>query len=254
MAFKTMKQYEEERYGGLFLLRNDHDFADVIFLYRSEEDVLIGDVHYIKSADYTGYVECNGHGCPACAKGIRVQTKLFIPLYNIAENEVQFWDRTARFQNQLVHDVFSRYPNPSEYVFRITREGAAGDVNTKYNITAVGNNKLMSYSEILAKNQIIMPDYMEKICRPYSNPELFTILNTANESETASQAGWDSNLPNYQVSARKSTTSAPSVPPVPPAASIPTEADEELPWSGDSNSSDSTSPEEFPDITEPPEF
>jgi len=109
MAFKTVKTYNEEKFGGLFLLRNDGDFADVVFLYQSIDDVLVADTHYIKSSEYTGYVHCCGSGCPACAKGIRVQTKLFIPLYNIQDHEIQFWDRTMRFEPQLNQDVFSNH-------------------------------------------------------------------------------------------------------------------------------------------------
>ena len=91
MAFKKVNDYNQEKFGGLFLLRNNGDYADVIFMYRSVDDVLVADTHYIKSADYSGYVHCQGRNCPACAKGIRVQTKLFIPMYNITDNELQFW-------------------------------------------------------------------------------------------------------------------------------------------------------------------
>ena len=178
MAFKTMTQYDEERFGGFFLLRNDGDYADVIFLYRNKDDVLIGDVHYIKTPDYTGYVHCTERNCPACEKGIRVQSKLFIPLYNITDGEIQFWDRSTRFENQLVQDVFSKYPNPSEFVFRIQRQGVAGDINTKYNIWAVGKNKLMDYNQILLTNNATMPDYYENICKTYSSTELHSILNS----------------------------------------------------------------------------
>ena len=83
MGFKSVTSYNEEKFNGLFLLRNDGDSADVIFLDRNIDDVLVADTHYVKSADYSGYVHCCGKGCPACAKGIRIQTKLFIPLYNI---------------------------------------------------------------------------------------------------------------------------------------------------------------------------
>lgn len=48
MAFKTMEQYTNQKYNGKFVLQNDKDTADVIFLYRSTADVLIADVHYIK--------------------------------------------------------------------------------------------------------------------------------------------------------------------------------------------------------------
>lgn len=199
MAFKTMTQYDEERFGGFFLLRNDGDYADVIFLYRNKDDVLIGDVHYIKTPDYTGYVHCTERNCPVCEKGIRVQSKLFIPLYNITDGEIQFWDRSTRFENQLVQDVFSKYPNPSEFVFRIQRQGAAGDINTKYNIWAVGKNKLMDYNQILLTNNATMPDAYENICKTYSSTELHSILNTSANSSTSYEAN---SMPDYQVTPR----------------------------------------------------
>ena len=179
MAFKTMDQYNEEKYGGFFSLRNDKDYADVVFLYRSSRDVLICDAHYIKSAEYSGYVHCCGKGCPVCGKGIRVQTKLFIPLYNYSTGQVEFWDRNVRFENQLVTDVFDKYPNPSEVVFRITRNGAYGDINTTYSIVAKGANSPESgcktYQQILAENNIIFPDYYSQVVKEYSAGELYSM-------------------------------------------------------------------------------
>lgn len=202
MAFKSVKVYNEERYGGMFLLRNDGDSADVVFLYRNEDDVLVADTHYIKSSDYTGYVHCCGRGCPACGKGIRVQTKLFIPLYVISINsenvdEVQFFDRSIRFESQLEQDVFSKFPNPSEYVFRITRHGSAGDVNTYYQITAVGKNSKFKYDDVLASKRIKMPDYYETICKDFSVSKLTQLLNSG-----SSDSGSSESLPSYQVSPR----------------------------------------------------
>lgn len=177
MAFKKLSTYNEERFGRFFLLRNDGDYADVIFMYRSMDDALEANTHYIKSADYSGYVHCNGRTCPACAKGIRVQPKLFIPLYNITTGQLEFWDRTIRFENQLNIDVFSKYPNPSELVFRIQRHGAAGDVNTTYSIIAVGRNNTASYEEILTKNNASYPEYYENVCKEVSDSEMASMLN-----------------------------------------------------------------------------
>lgn len=177
MAFKSVKSYNEERYGGYFLLRNDGDYADVIFLYQSAEDVLVADVHYIKSPDYSGYVHCCGKGCPACAKGIRTQTKLFIPVYNIAANEIQFFDRSMKFEPQLQQDVFSRYPNPSEYVFRITRHGAAGSYETSYEIMAIGKNTFKPYAQVLIENNATMPEYYNTICRDLTPIDLKEMID-----------------------------------------------------------------------------
>lgn len=179
MAFKSVKSYNDEKYGDAFQLRNDGDYADVIFLYQSVDEVLVGDVHYIKSAGYDGYVHCTGdkRTCPACTKGIRLQPKLFIPLYNITEGKVQFWDRTPRFEPQLQQDVFKNYPNPSEFVFRITRHGVAYSVDTTYSITAVGKNTYKPLGMILAENNISFPDYYSAVCKEFSAAEMANMLS-----------------------------------------------------------------------------
>ena len=212
MAFKSIKEYNEERFANLFTLRGDGDSADVVFLYPSAESALVASVHYIKTADYTGYVHCCGRNCPACAKGIHTQMKLFIPLYNINSREVQFWDRSSRFDVQLAEDVFNKFPNPSEYVFRITRQGAARDINTTYQIVAIGRNTdaSLQYSQILADNQISLPDYYSTVCKDMKEADLYSALNTSNSS-SATVPTDSYTAPNYAVTPR-SVTSAP-VPP-----------------------------------------
>ena len=200
MAFKSLTTYNAEKFRNFFVLRNDGEFADVIFMYRNVEDVLVADVHYIKSAEYTGYVHCCGVGCPACAKNIRVQTKLFIPVYNIQAKEIQFFDRNTTFENQLNQDVFSKFPNPCDYVFRITRHGAYRDVNTTYNITAVGRNTSMSYDSILQSLNVQLPDYYKTVCMEYSSAELDSMLNSASSSSVSSE--YASSMPSYSVTPR----------------------------------------------------
>ncbi len=203
MAFKKVTDYNESRFGGFFLLRNDGDYADVIFLYRNRDDELVGDTHYIKSSSYSGYVQCIGTNCPACRKGIRVQTKLFIPLYNLEAGEIQFWDRSMRFEPQLEQQVFKNFFNPSEYVFRITRHGAAGDVNTTYDIQAVARNTSKSYAQILAENNSISPEYYNKVCKDYSAAELQSLLNEDEKSDSSSYTPYSAtSLPEYQVKPR----------------------------------------------------
>lgn len=188
MGFKSMEQFNEERYGNFLTLANDNDYADVIFLYRSKADVLMADVHYIKSAEYSGYAHCCGVGCPACAfptksgKGLRVDSKLFIPLYNLTANKIQFWDRSTRFDVQLANDVFNKFPNPSEFVFRITRHGAAFDRDTRYEIQAVGKNTSMPYEKILADFNIKLPDYYSTVVKDLSIAEMSSMLNSTNDS------------------------------------------------------------------------
>ena len=209
MAFKTVKEYNDDKYKGKFVLANDGDSADVIFLYRSIDDVLIADTHYVKSADYSGYVHCCGRGCPACEKGIRVQSKLFIPLYDIGADEIKFFDRNTVFENVLQQSVFSKYPNPSEYVFRIVRHGKARDINTKYEIYVAGRNTSMPYETILSRFNTSLPAHYEAICRDVLPGDLREMLN----STTAEEVGDYSSLPDYQVTPRMSSNmSEPTIP------------------------------------------
>lgn len=210
MSFKSVKAYNEERYGGVFTLRNDADYADVIFLYENEDDVLVADVHYLKSTDYSGYVHCCGRGCPACGKNIRVQNRIFIPLYNLTTERVEFWDRTIRFENQLHMDVFAKYPNPSEYVFRITRNGVARDINTTYSITAVGRNSQMPFADICVHNNISFPDYYRNIVREYSITEIGQLLSNFTGSHNA-QPNNNGGLPEYTAVPRVTVPTIPAI-------------------------------------------
>ena len=200
MAFKAINDYNEARFGGLFVLRDDGDSSEVVFLYRSAQDCLVADTHYIKSADYSGYVHCCGRGCPACSQGIRVQTKIFIPLYDIKNDRILFWDRSIRFEHQLQNDVFSKFPNPCDYVFRITRKGAAGDINTVYEITAIARNTNMPYDAILAKHNIKFPEAYESICRDILATELSRMIAT--KPTTIGTSTESIGMPEYQITPR----------------------------------------------------
>lgn len=217
MAFKRMTEYNEQRYGNSFRLVNDQDYADVIFLYRNTSDVLLADTHYIKSAEYSGYVQCLEKDCPACEKGIRVQTNLFIPMLVLSHSDpdfkgpkIQFWDRTTKFQAQLMNDVFKNYPDPSCFVFRITRFGVPNDRGTRYTINVLEENLVGPYDAILAKYGISLPESYEIICKDYSATELRRILLQQNSQN-------NSQRPTYGATPRTTTQSSA----VPPDAGVP---------------------------------
>lgn len=181
MAFKSLKQFTEERTGNFFLLRSDGDSAEVVFLYRNADDALTASTHYIKSAEYNGYVHCNGIGCPACGKNIRVQEKLFIPMFvrsinGEPVNEIRFWDRNTRFIQTLTDKVFTPTPDPVNYVYRITRKGQANDINTTYDICPIDRNRI-PYDTILQSKGVSMPDHYETVCKDLSSKEMTQYLN-----------------------------------------------------------------------------
>lgn len=205
MAFKTAVEYNEERYGGLFLLKDDGDFCDVIFLYQSKNDALVADAHYVRSSDYNGYVHClEGNNRPECERNLRVQTKLFIPLYKIETDEVLFWDRGVRFYNQLEHDVFANYADPSQYVFRITRHGQANNIETYYTIEAIAKNVEKPFDKIVAEHKISFPTYYENIIKTWTAEDYKLNMTSQNTSETSGESYSTSSdtLPEYKLSPR----------------------------------------------------
>lgn len=185
MAFTSLTSYDAQRYEGFFRLANDNDYADVVFLYRSIQEVLVAECHYIKSVDWSGYVQCigNGNNCPACQKGIRKNVEMFVPLYVLNSTdslfsgpEIVFWDRTMTFQQQLQQDVFKNYPDPSKYIFRIIRHGVPRDRNTRYEIKAIQNSPY-TYDQILTKANIKLPDHYNSICKEVTSDQLAAMLS-----------------------------------------------------------------------------
>lgn len=212
MAFKSLAQYQEDKNGEFFVLPNDGDHADVIFLYKSVNDVLVADVHYLKSADYSGYVHCCGKGCPACSygdRGIKLDHKIFIPLYNFNKDKIEFWDRSTFFEQVLQKSVFGPYPNPSEIVFTITRHGEAGSRDTKYEITPTARNTSVPYEKILADFNVTFPEGYSKICREMTLSEMSSALYSH------STAPSDLGEYGYVPVARGSVSAAEDISPIP---------------------------------------
>lgn len=195
MGFKSLSQYQEDKQGEFFVLPNDGDSADVVFLYRSVDDVLVGDVHWISSAGYKGYAFCLGreNNCPACNygdKGLRIDHKIFIPLYNITKNKIEFWDRSTFFEQVLQKDVFKPFPNPSETVFKITRRGEAGSRDTKYEIKPIARNTGMPYDRILAQFNITLPEYYNTVVREMSYYDMDAALNSGSSASDLQDYGY----------------------------------------------------------------
>ena len=154
MAFKKAEEYIKEKQGGFFGLRGDGEYADVIFMYKSKSDMVVCDTHYVKSDDYSGYVHCNGGGCAACGKNIRLNQSLFIPVYNIQAGEIQFIDKGIKWEQIIQNSVFKNYPDPSGYVFRITRKDTPpaqpGQYNVvRYEIVAMYQNNVKKIEELI---------------------------------------------------------------------------------------------------------
>lgn len=127
--------------GGFFSLKNDRETARVRFLYDSDEDIEGFAVHEPKIDGKKRYVNCirdynePKDVCPFCAANMHQRVKVFIPLYNIEEDQVQIWDRGKQFLPVLT-GTLSRY-NDDPIVaqeFEVERQGKPKDTNTTYGI------------------------------------------------------------------------------------------------------------------------
>lgn len=197
MAFRTVVEAKAEMYAGKFVLENDGDEAYAIFLYRDKLDMLEARAHYIKSTEYSGYVHCLEHDCPACKKGFREQRKLFIPMLVMEVNgqpvnEVRYWDRNMKFEPTLSQAIFKNYADPSLYVFKITRIGAHGSKDTKYSIIVAGKNNA-PFDKILSDYGVSFPAHYENIIKMVDANTMSQWLATS----TTSNSNANTEVPAY---------------------------------------------------------
>ena len=204
MAFKKVNDVKAEKNQGRFVLEGNGDTADVIFLYRNSDEMLEATVHFINNPEYKGYIHCLENGCPMCEKGYKARAKLFVPVYVLSQNgipvnQIQFWERTTKFEHVLEQSIFRTYADPSNYVFRVTRNGNFGDKETTYSIVVSGRNVQLPYDTIMAQNKAVFPDYYENIVKEF---DVSTIARWANTPAQANNTPAD--VPEYVATPRAS--------------------------------------------------
>lgn len=140
-----VKNYGGQGGGGFLQLGDDGDTVRVRFMYNSIDDVEGMSVHRIKvgvrddGRDIYRYVNCLREyndpldTCPFCREKKPVQAKMFIPVFDIENNETKTWERGKKFF-QKMSSICSRYPHPVAKVFEIERNGKRGDMGTTYEI------------------------------------------------------------------------------------------------------------------------
>ena len=155
---------EADNYGGnggssFFALKNDGDVARVRFLYNGMEDVVGYAVHEVTIGDKKRYVNClrdynePKSKCPFCEAGNFQRAKLYIPIYDIDEDEVKIWERGKNFFAKM-SSLCAHYTNGNTplvaHTFEIERHGKKGDTGTTYEIYETGsdNTRLEDLPEI----------------------------------------------------------------------------------------------------------
>lgn len=137
IGFNDFNNYGGETNGSFFSLKNDGDTAVVRFMYDTMNDLEGFAVHEVEVDGKKRYVNCLRdynepvENCPFCEAKMKVVAKLFVPLYNIDEEEVQTWDRGKTFVTKL-SELFAKFTPLVSTPFEIERNGEPGDKKTKY--------------------------------------------------------------------------------------------------------------------------
>ena len=127
-----------------FGLKNDGDEALVRFDYSSPDDIQLYSIHQVEAGGKNRKVEClrtpydSIDTCPLCAAGYKVYKKMFVRLVEYVPQpdgsvkpEAKIWERRADFSKVIVSYI-KDYGDLRDCVFKIKRQGKAGDTNTTY--------------------------------------------------------------------------------------------------------------------------
>lgn len=158
---------------GFFSLKNDGDEAIVRIIHDSSEDFDIVATHPVKIGEFYRRVAClNSPGepsgkCPMCSNGAKLQYRFFVHMIQYTKNEEGkivarpvVWDRAAKNMSQKLVTMLNEYGPLSDCIFKVRRNGKAGDMETTYEI-------------LFANPAIYKPELYPKACA-----EVFTTFDS----------------------------------------------------------------------------
>ena len=130
-----------------FGLKNDGDEAIVRFDYSTKEDIEVVNIHVVEAGGKNRKVECLRESalepldnCPLCQAGYKLFKKMYVKLIEYVPQqdgtvkpEPRIWERKADFC-QTIMSLMTDYGDLRECVFKVRRQGKAGDPGTTYMI------------------------------------------------------------------------------------------------------------------------
>lgn len=143
----TKTENNFKKVGYFNALKNDGDEVVVRFPYASTEEFDLVNIHKVKVGTYYRNVSCLRGSkepldlCPLCVSGNDPRKSLFFVkmiIYQTGESGLIeavpcVWERPISFAKQLATYI-SEYGDLKNYVFKIKRQGARGDLKTTYSI------------------------------------------------------------------------------------------------------------------------
>lgn len=208
-----------------FSLKNDGDEAIVRFMCDSTSDFEILTIHNVKINGKNRKISClrdpkeSLDKCPLCSSGIddirKVQNRFFVKMlvYSLDESgnitvSPAVWERSIAVAVTL-KSYLDNYGPLSDIICKVIRHGAAGDINTTYEIVP-NLSKAIYKDEVYVKDASALGDYSALgtivIDRPYQ--DIVTFMNTGKFPSTNVP---DSNTPAASApQPNESVTAAPS--------------------------------------------
>lgn len=131
---------------GFFSLKNDGDEAIVRIMHDSVEDFDLLTTHPITLGGKYRSISCIREpreavdNCPLCKAGTKIQSKIFIHMIQYvtnAQGQIEakpvVWERSFAYATKLKNDI-DEYGPLSNCIFKIRRNGKAGDMQTTYDM------------------------------------------------------------------------------------------------------------------------
>ena len=252
----------------LFALKNDGDVAIVRIMHDSVADFDILTNHKIKVGDKWRSISCIRDprepidNCPLCKANEKIQQRFYIHMIQYVQDPTTgaitpvpvVWDRAAGEYATKFKTLIEEYGPLSEQIFKIKRNGKAGDMSTTYEILFGSPN--MYPETMYPKNTEVFKDYtaLGRIVLDKNYDEINTYLATGNFPQQAA-ANNANTAPNVNVPyappvantyAQQSVPTTPSLidyvednTPVAPAATNPATnmgTGQAMPWQGNTTS------------------
>lgn len=186
---------------GFFSLKDNGDEAIVRIMHDSTDTFDIVSTHNVtmEGYKYGRKVSCirDVHdpvdACPFCQAGKPIQTRMFIHLIEYSRDdqgkiigEPKIWERSMQYAKEIAN-LISDYGPLSNCLFKVRRNGSAGDMKTTYSINyappsvynpefyPVDNNAFEGYSVlgtlVLGKSADDMKEYLTTGSFPERNAE-----------------------------------------------------------------------------------
>lgn len=150
LNYSQLNQMNEASEGGrvrFFSLKNDGDEAVVRIMHDSSADYDIVAVHTVNAGGRYRDINCLREvgqpvtSCPFCAAQVRSAQKFYVHMIQYVKDESgtiipvpTVWARSALSMSQKLNTLIEEYGPLSNCIFKIKRQGKAGDMHTKYEI------------------------------------------------------------------------------------------------------------------------